>query len=393
MLSSHTPVVFRELAEAESKTGQDYWLWDKTRYCEELDWQFERLGNTRKLPKCGGTVKPIFTVYRGNDSCKTMATNSESTEICEEKLIDKSVSQILVAVHGFRDSNNEWLFSLKDALVTDPDRVVVVTDWGKGAGKTALYYSQAAANTRYVGVCIAKLLYSFRLRFVLLGLKPKLHCVGHSLGAHVCGFAGAAYKKISEDLMLDRITGLDPAGPLFSTDSHWPFNNREIEDDARLSKDDAKFVDVIHTNCWGGRNLSPHYGTMNCLGHQDFFPGAEGVFGNDMPGCSGKSCSHSFAYKLFISSITSPCMVLQACNNTDNRQVNACTDISSSSIPMMGFWSERFSLSNDSIFTVDVSASEPFCENMGKAPFTLEEQSKAEFPLQQFIKRANSLNL
>ena len=150
MWSSQTPVLFRALAEAERKTshGQDYWLWDRTRYCEELDWQFERLGNTRKLPKCGGTVKPIFTVYRGNDSCKTMATNKESTEICEEKLIDKSVSQILVAVHGFRDSNNEWLFSLKDALVTDPDRVVVITDWGKGAGKTVLYYSQAAANTR-----------------------------------------------------------------------------------------------------------------------------------------------------------------------------------------------------------------------------------------------------
>ena len=47
---------------------------------------------------------------------------------------------------------------------------------------------------------------------------------------------------------LDRISGLDPAGPMFSTDVPYPFNWLDISPAARLSKEDATFVDVIHTD-------------------------------------------------------------------------------------------------------------------------------------------------
>ena len=49
----------------------------------------------------------------------------------------------------------------------------------------------------------------------ILQIKPgmKFHCVGHSLGSHTCGFAGKNFPKLG--LRMSRISGLDPAGPLF----------------------------------------------------------------------------------------------------------------------------------------------------------------------------------
>jgi Lipase len=65
---------------------------------------------------------------------------------------------------------------------------------------------------------------------------------------------------------LSRISGLDPALPLFDID----------EPDNRLSTSDAVLVDIVHT-CGGW------LGFEKPLGHIDFFPNG-GVF--VQPGCS-----------------------------------------------------------------------------------------------------------
>jgi pancreatic triacylglycerol lipase len=60
-----------------------------------------------------------------------------------------------------------------------------------------------------------------------------LTLVGHSLGAHVAGFAG----KYTHG-QINTIFGLDPAGPLFSLKSA----------SDRLSENDAKYVETIVTD-------------------------------------------------------------------------------------------------------------------------------------------------
>lgn len=63
---------------------------------------------------------------------------------------------------------------------------------------------------------------------------------------------------------LPRVTGLDPAGPGFITTSK----------DNKLDKEDGKFVDVIHTNCF-------MQGLVEELGHVDFYLNG----GIIQPGC------------------------------------------------------------------------------------------------------------
>ena len=42
--------------------------------------------------------------------------------------------------------------------------------------------------------------------------KYSTFCVGHSLGAHVCGFMGQTTNKFPQLPMLTRIIAMDPAG-------------------------------------------------------------------------------------------------------------------------------------------------------------------------------------
>lgn len=92
----------------------------------------------------------------------------------------------------------------------------------------------------------------------------RTHVIGFSLGAHVSGFAGAELPGLS------RITGLDPAGPLFEAQ----------HPKVRLDSSDAEFVDVIHSN---GENLIlGGLGSWQPMGHVDYYPNG----GRVQTGCS-----------------------------------------------------------------------------------------------------------
>lgn len=62
---------------------------------------------------------------------------------------------------------------------------VITVDWGSGCG---FPYSQAAANTRVVGAEVARLV-TFLQTNQSVALD-RFHLIGHSLGAHIAGYAG-----------------------------------------------------------------------------------------------------------------------------------------------------------------------------------------------------------
>lgn len=124
------------------------------------------------------------------------------------------------------------------------------------------FYIGAAFNTRDVGRYTADLIDHLHYE---KGLNASsVHIIGHSLGAHIAGFAG---RSLSSGKVA-RITGLDPAAPGFVFDAT-----------ARLKLEDAKFVDVIHT-CAG------LVGLPMAIGHIDFYPNSGYP---SQPGCDGLS--------------------------------------------------------------------------------------------------------
>ena len=76
-----------------------------------------------------------------------------------------------------------------------------------------------------------------------------VHCIGHSLGGQACGLAGKHLIETGDTkLKFDRISGMDPAGPLFCEDLPYPFDYDYIDPHARIGPNDANFVDIIHTD-------------------------------------------------------------------------------------------------------------------------------------------------
>ena len=63
---------------------------------------------------------------------------------------------------------------------------VITVNWEKGAKLTD--YRQAAANTRVVGAMIAELMKA--LHKTSKASYDSMHLIGHSLGAHIVGYAG-----------------------------------------------------------------------------------------------------------------------------------------------------------------------------------------------------------
>ncbi|XP_009944614.1 PREDICTED: pancreatic lipase-related protein 2-like [Leptosomus discolor] len=161
-------------------------------------------------------------------------------------------------IHGhLAGADLPWITNICRSMFHTEDVNCILTDWRGGSSGL---YTDAVNNVRVVGaelVCLVNLLEKD------YGYSPaNIHFIGHSLGAHAAGEAGRRKPGIG------RITGLDPAGPLFQ---YTPTT-------VRLDPSDAKFVDIIHTHAG---HLFFDFGILQTSGHLDFYPNG----GKKMPGC------------------------------------------------------------------------------------------------------------
>ncbi|XP_077523496.1 pancreatic lipase-related protein 2-like [Amblyomma americanum] len=220
----------------------------------------------------GGPVAPDligtrFLFFSNQSSTGIEINHTTWAQYYETSGVDIT-KQLIVVVHGFtQDTALLWMVTLKDALLKTANCNVLLVNWTGGAMFPA--YAQAAANTPLPGVLLSLLLEEM-MRSSNCSLMPyMMHVVGFSLGAHVAGFCGRHFEN-NTGLALGRISGLDPAGPLFQ------------ESNASLSSTDATFVDIIHTSA--GNLSDSRFGINKSIGHVDFYPNG----GSDQPGCQGK---------------------------------------------------------------------------------------------------------
>ncbi|XP_055308491.1 lipase member H-like [Sitodiplosis mosellana] len=210
-----------------------------------------------------------------------------------------------VVVHGWKSStSSDTVQDIKDNYLKTRDCNVIGVDWSDLAKNN--FYFTPARQTRDVGSYIAEMI-DFMCTVKGADINT-FHLIGHSLGAHTVGYAGM-YTKTGK---IPRITGLDPAKPMFEDTS---------DNDSSLDKSDAEFVDIIHS-CGG------LLGYAKPLGHVDFYPNGGRA---SQPGCEGiykellEACSHGRSHQFFAASIFKKNVFTgYPCNSYESYRAGTC---------------------------------------------------------------------
>lgn len=277
--------------------------------------------------------------------------NSNCAQIINSTFLGKLnvTKRTIFIIHGYRPTGSPpvWIEDLVQALLLVEDLNVIVVDWNRGA--TTLVYNHASAQTRKV----AEILRVFIDRMLEEGASlDDIYMIGVSLGAHIAGFVGKMYSG-----QLGRITGLDPAGPLF--------NGKPPKD--RLEPGDAQFVDVIHSD-------TDALGYKDPLGNIDFYPNG----GTDQPGCPQTifggmqyfKCDHQRSVYLYLASLKENCNVTaypcDSYRDYKNGKCITCGLPDKQPCPLLGYYADTW---KDYLREKDPPMTKAFFDTDEKKPF------------------------
>jgi pimeloyl-ACP methyl ester carboxylesterase len=285
-------------------------------------------------PEAPEKIATKFILYQRGSSNYSLISSEEPGKF--NPMIDTKI-----IIHGFMsDAQHKWVLDIKDSLLRIEDLNVIAIDWSKGNG---FPFTQAVSNSIIVGAEIAKFINS------MIDKKnasaADFHLIGHSLGAHIAGYAGNRVKG------LGRISGLDPAGPFF----------QGTDPIVHLDTSDALFVDVIHSDAMSETHKLG-LGSWQTFGHVDFYPNGA----TNQPGClknytsilaglfkldkvvqvTGITevkpiiCSHCASYDIYLDSIESyKCQyTAYPCESKENFDSGMCLQCSQKGCNRMGYW-------------------------------------------------------
>nr|XP_061804238.1 endothelial lipase-like [Nerophis lumbriciformis] len=283
------------------------------------------------------------------EGCYLQAGNRDCLQECGFNATAKTI----FIIHGWTMSGifEDWMQKLVAAvMLRENEANVIVVDWIPMAQQL---YPDAVNHTHTVGQDIAALL-DWLQDELQLPLE-KVHLIGYSLGAHVAGYAGTHVRG-----SLGRITGLDPAGPMFE----------DAEEEERLSPGDADFVDVLHT--YTREALGVSIGIQRPIGDVDIYPNG----GKVQPGCSlgevlsatggnfmeAVKCEHERAVHLFVDSLMNRDHVSYAfqCTDPDRFMKGICLSCRKNRCNNIGYETRKMRKRRNSKMYLKTRADMPF---------------------------------
>ncbi|CAG5924824.1 endothelial lipase [Menidia menidia] len=271
---------------------------------------------------------------------------------CLEECGFNATAKSIFIIHGWTMSGmfERWMHKLVSAVMQrEQEANVVVVDWIPMAQQL---YPDAVNHTHGVGLDIAVMI-NWLQDELQLPLE-NVHLIGYSLGAHVAGYAGTFVEGT-----IGRITGLDPAGPMFEG----------VEEEKRLSPDDADFVDVLHT--YTREALGVSIGIQQPIGDVDIYPNG----GEVQPGCglgdvlavAGNfmevmKCEHERAVHLFVDSLMNKEHVSFAfqCTGPDRFKKGICLSCRKNRCNNIGYNARKMRKRRNSKMYLKTRADTPF---------------------------------
>eukprot|EP00075_Anas_platyrhynchos_P026638 XP_027315891.1 pancreatic lipase-related protein 2 [Anas platyrhynchos] len=288
------------------------------------------------LPSPPAAVNTNFLLYTRDNTMKYQKINPSNPSTIKASNF-RAHRKTRFIIHGhLGGADLPWISNMCRFMFHVEDVNCILIDW---TGGSSGLYTEAVNNVRIVG---AELVYLVNLLEKDYGYSPaNVHLIGHSLGAHAAGEAGRRKPGIG------RITGLDPAGPLF----------QYTPNKVRLDPSDAKFVDVIHTHA-GHLFFDFAPGILQTCGHLDFYPNG----GKKMPGCKqlrvpptardindlmrayrSIGCGHKRSLRYYAESIITPNGFLgYQCETYRDFISGACFPCQKERCPLMGHYADMY---------------------------------------------------
>ncbi|KAJ8026248.1 Pancreatic lipase-related protein 2 [Holothuria leucospilota] len=306
--------------------------------------------NSRRLPQSPSDINTKFYLYtRENRQTYQVIDWTNDASIVNSKFRGSRETKFII--HGFRDrimTPDSDFLDMKDSFLSIGNFNVILVSWKDGADlfdlngllghllNLPIGYLQARQNARLVGRQVGEL--SRKLQQLTGASLSSMHLIGHSLGAHVAGFAG---EHVSGKY--GRITGLDPAGP-----GYQPYTSTA---GCLLEKSDAIFVDIIHTD--------GILGNENAVGHQDFYPSG----GKNQISCSFLDfiCDHMRAVDFFTESLDPNCKWnAYPCSSWTFFKLGFCKRCGKKGCSRMGYYADRSKSTGK--FMLETNKDKPYCK-------------------------------